>query len=295
MCRSIIDAGIGAPSHAALAMEMGYDAVLLNTAVAKAVDPVRMADAFAKAIEAGRLGLEAGLMEARDMAGPSTPVAGTPFFDLGPKFPGSVRSVGLARFYPIVPDADWLGRLVPLGVRTVQLRIKDAAAPAVRRQIAASAGGHPRVRLPAHRQRLLARGHRSAAPTLFISARTICDVPTFAAIKRARMRLGISTHSEAELERALARNPTMWRSAPIYETKLKAMPWAPQGLERVAEWRARIGTLPLVAIGGITPAAGAGRACCGSRQLGGDHRLFDRCRSRGARRELAGSAQTASN
>ena len=78
----IIDAGIGAPSHAALAMELGYDAVLLNTAVAKAADPARMAEAFASAIKAGRLGFEAGLMPPRDMAVPSTPVAGTPFFDL---------------------------------------------------------------------------------------------------------------------------------------------------------------------------------------------------------------------
>jgi thiazole synthase len=79
----IIDAGIGAPSHAALAMEMGYDGVLLNTAVAKAGDPVRMAGAFAKAIEAGRAAYESGLIGMRDMAEPSTPVAGTPFFDLG--------------------------------------------------------------------------------------------------------------------------------------------------------------------------------------------------------------------
>lgn len=80
----VIDAGVGAPSHAAAAMEMGYDAVLLNTAVAKAHDPVRMAAAFASAIEAGRQAFEAGLMEPRDMAQPSTPVAGTPFFDLPP-------------------------------------------------------------------------------------------------------------------------------------------------------------------------------------------------------------------
>lgn len=77
----IIDAGIGAPSHASEAMEMGYDAVLLNTAVAKAGDPVGMARAFAGAIEAGRIAYESGLMEMRDMAEPSTPVAGTPFFD----------------------------------------------------------------------------------------------------------------------------------------------------------------------------------------------------------------------
>ena len=78
----IIDAGIGAPSQAAEAMELGYDAVLLNTAVAKSADPVKMAQAFARAIEAGRLGFEAGLIEPRDMASPSTPVAGTPFFKI---------------------------------------------------------------------------------------------------------------------------------------------------------------------------------------------------------------------
>jgi len=78
----VVDAGIGAPSHAAQAMEMGYDAVLLNTAVAKAADPVRMATAFAQAIDAGRAAFCSGLMQSRDMAAPSTPVAGTPFFDL---------------------------------------------------------------------------------------------------------------------------------------------------------------------------------------------------------------------
>jgi thiazole synthase len=86
----IVDAGIGAPSHAAAAMEMGYDGVLLNTAVAKAGDPVQMAGAFARAIEAGRAAFEAGLMGMRDMAAPSTPVAGTPFFDLKPP----TRAVG---------------------------------------------------------------------------------------------------------------------------------------------------------------------------------------------------------
>jgi len=76
----IIDAGLGAPSHAAEALEMGFDAVLLNTAIAKAADPVAMARAFRLAVEAGRLGHEAGLMEPRDFASPSTPVVGTPFW-----------------------------------------------------------------------------------------------------------------------------------------------------------------------------------------------------------------------
>jgi thiazole synthase len=72
----VIDAGIGTPSDAARAMEMGFDAVLLNTAVARAGDPVTMGRAFARAVEAGRLGFEAGLMPRRDMARPSTPVFG---------------------------------------------------------------------------------------------------------------------------------------------------------------------------------------------------------------------------
>ena len=74
----VVDAGIGLPSHAAAAMELGYDAVLLNTAVAKAGDPVAMAQAFAGAIEAGRAAYLAGPMTARDMASPSTPVLGRP-------------------------------------------------------------------------------------------------------------------------------------------------------------------------------------------------------------------------
>jgi thiazole synthase len=76
----IVDAGLGAPSHAAEALELGFDGVLLNTAIAKADDPVAMARAFALAVEAGRLAHEAGLMPARDFASPSTPVVGTPFW-----------------------------------------------------------------------------------------------------------------------------------------------------------------------------------------------------------------------
>ena len=75
----VIDAGIGTPSHAAAAMELGYDAVLLNTAIAKAADPVVMAKAFALGVEAGRLAYKAGAMEPRDMAAPSTPVIGQAF------------------------------------------------------------------------------------------------------------------------------------------------------------------------------------------------------------------------
>ena len=73
------------------------------------------------------------------------------------------------------------------------------------------------------------------------------------ALRRAGVRLGISTHDESELERALgARARTTWRSGPIYPTLLKVMPWAPQGLARIGEWKRRVGAMPLVAIGGLT-------------------------------------------
>lgn len=75
----VVDAGLGLPSHAAAAMELGYDGVLLNTAVAKAGDPVAMAQAFAHAVKAGRLAYEADPMEPRDMAAPSTPLIGKAF------------------------------------------------------------------------------------------------------------------------------------------------------------------------------------------------------------------------
>ena len=77
----VVDAGLGRPSHAAAVLELGFDAVLLNTAVAKAGDPVAMAKAFAVAIEAGRLAYEAQPLEPRDMAVPSTPVLGMAVFE----------------------------------------------------------------------------------------------------------------------------------------------------------------------------------------------------------------------
>ncbi len=81
----IVDAGIGAPSHAVQAMEMGFDGILLNTAVAQAQDPETMARAFRHALRAGRLGFEAGAMPERDLAQPSTPTLGTPFWQQAPQ------------------------------------------------------------------------------------------------------------------------------------------------------------------------------------------------------------------
>jgi thiazole synthase len=76
----IVDAGIGKPSHAAQALELGYDGVLLNTAIAQASDPIKMAEGFKYALLAGRAAYESGAIQERDLAKPSTPTIGTPFW-----------------------------------------------------------------------------------------------------------------------------------------------------------------------------------------------------------------------
>lgn len=79
----VVDAGVGVPSHAARAMELGFDGVLLNTAVATADDPVQMARAMALAIESGRMAYESGAMFESETAQPSTPLVGRPFWQNG--------------------------------------------------------------------------------------------------------------------------------------------------------------------------------------------------------------------
>jgi thiamine-phosphate pyrophosphorylase len=162
------------------------------------------------------------------------------------------RLDGLHVFYPIVPDAAWLKRLVPLGVTTVQLRVKDAAPEAVAREIAAGLDECRR-----HGCQLIVNDYwREAlvagADFVHLGQEDLAGAD-IAALKGGGVRLGISTHSPEELATALAARPDYVALGPIYETKLKAMKWAPQGLDRVAEWRRRIGDLPLVAIGGLTP------------------------------------------
>lgn len=155
-------------------------------------------------------------------------------------------------FYPIVPDAAWLARLVPLGIRTVQLRLKDAPGEEVRRQIATSlevcARHHCQLIVNDYWREAIALG----ADYLHLGQEDLAAAD-LTAIKAKGIRFGVSTHSTEELTIALAAGPAYVALGPIYETKLKAMKWAPQGLTRVTDWRRRIGDLPLVAIGGITP------------------------------------------
>jgi thiamine-phosphate pyrophosphorylase len=153
-------------------------------------------------------------------------------------------------FYPVLPDAAWVARIASQGARFIQLRVKDMPPLAVKSEIAraleiVSAHGCQLVVNDYWREAIdLGAGFVHLGQGDLVGA----DI---AAIKAAGIRIGISTHSIAELDIAIGVDPDYVALGPIYPTKLKAMPWAPQGLDRIAEWRSKI-SCPLVAIGGIT-------------------------------------------
>lgn len=158
----------------------------------------------------------------------------------------------LAAFYPIVPDSAWAKRIVPLGVKTLQLRLKDVSGEAVRREIIDTLD----VCVP-HGCQLIVNDHwreaiSAGADYVHLGQEDLAaaDLPK---IKAAGVRFGVSTHSAEELDVALQAEPDYVALGPLFETKLKAMRWAPHGLAPIATWRARIGALPLVGIAGITP------------------------------------------
>ena len=158
--------------------------------------------------------------------------------------------ISLDPFYPIVPDTTWLSRLLPCGIRLAQLRIKDQPPSFVRAEI-----GKAVALCAEHRCQLVINDYWQeaiAAGAGFVHlGQEDLAAADLKAIRAAKLRLGVSTHSHGELDKALAAGPDYVALGPIYPTALKAMPWPPQGLPRIGEWRARI-ACPLVAIGGIT-------------------------------------------
>lgn len=163
----------------------------------------------------------------------------------------SARDIGLDVFYPIVPDCDWLRRIVPLGVRTVQLRAKDLPEAELRRQIAEGL-----EICAAHDCQLIVNDFwqlaiDAGADFIHLGQEDLADAD-LAAIKAAGLKLGVSTHSHEELDVALKARPDYVALGPVFETKLKEMPWAPQGLDRVTDWKEKVGNLPLVGIAGMT-------------------------------------------
>ncbi|UIJ71611.1 thiamine phosphate synthase [Aurantimonas sp. HBX-1] len=154
-------------------------------------------------------------------------------------------------FYLIVDDAEMAELLVPLGVKLLQLRAKDMEPgrlrDAVRRTRAVCAAHGCTLVINDHWQLAIAEG----CDFVHLGQEDLGEAD-LAAIRTAGLRLGISTHDRAELATALAAAPDYVALGPIWETKLKAMKWAPQTPAKLTRWRERIGDLPLVAIGGIT-------------------------------------------
>ena len=154
-------------------------------------------------------------------------------------------------FYLIVDSAAWIERLVPLGVKLVQLRIKDMPEATLRAEIRRAG-----LLCAAASCQLIVNDYWRIAidegcDFVHLGQEDLADADV-AAIRAAGMKLGISTHDEEELAAALAVEPDYVALGPIYPTILKQMKWVPQGLDRLSAWRQRIGTRPLVAIGGLT-------------------------------------------
>lgn len=153
------------------------------------------------------------------------------------------------RFYPVVDSVAWVARLAKLGVGTIQIRAKDlthAQAVALVREALAAAGG----------ARLVVNDYWQAAieakaQHLHLGHEDLATAD-MAAIRRAGLTLGLSTHDEAELDRAMSHDPDYVALGPIYPTTVKPMRAGPQGLARIAQWKKLIGATPLCAIGGIT-------------------------------------------
>ncbi|WP_102222880.1 thiamine phosphate synthase [Acidimangrovimonas sediminis] len=166
-------------------------------------------------------------------------------------------------FYLITATAARLERLVPQGVRLVQLRAKDLSPDALRAEAIRAQACCAR-----HGAQLILNDHWELALDLGIDfvhlGQEDLDRADLAALKRAGVRYGLSTHDHAELDRALACAPAYIALGPIYPTLLKKMKWAEQGLARVTEWRRLAGSVPLVAIGGLTPDRVAGVLAAGA-------------------------------
>jgi thiamine-phosphate pyrophosphorylase/hydroxymethylpyrimidine kinase/phosphomethylpyrimidine kinase/thiamine-phosphate diphosphorylase len=168
-------------------------------------------------------------------------------------------------FYPVVPDAAWVQRLLGWGVRTIQLRIKaaDHTPAEIEREVRAAieAGSKvpgAQVFINDHWRLALAAG----AYGVHLGQEDL-DTADIEALRQAGLRLGLSTHTPAELARAHAVQPSYLAIGPIYPTTLKVMPYEPVGLERLKDWALQAAPYPVVAIGGISLERLPGVMACG--------------------------------
>lgn len=157
----------------------------------------------------------------------------------------------LSSFYPIFDSADWIERLVPLGIKLVQLRIKDLPEDDIAQHIRRA-----QAVCRQHNCTLIINDYWQLAMSMGCDwvhlGQEDLDTADIDAIRAAGLRLGISTHDHQELKRALALSPDYVALGPVYPTILKKMKWHEQGLDRVTEWKALVGNVPLVAIGGMS-------------------------------------------
>src|SRR5437764_962152 len=154
------------------------------------------------------------------------------------------------RFYPLVDSVAWVARLAALGVGTVQLRAKNLndseALQLISDALAVTKGKPTKLVVNDYWRAAVVAGARH----LHLGQEDLVDAD-LAAIRDAGLTLGLSTHDDAELETALRAKPDYIALGPIFPTTLKSMRFAPQGIPKITEWKKRVGSLPLVAIGGI--------------------------------------------
>jgi thiamine-phosphate pyrophosphorylase len=154
------------------------------------------------------------------------------------------------RFYPVVDSVAWVARLTRLGVGTMQLRAKnlgdDDALAIVREALAVTKGTPTKLVVNDYWRAAI----EADAKHLHLGQEDLADAD-LAAIRKAGLTLGISTHDDEELAAALRAKPDYVALGPIFFTTLKSMRFAPQGIPRITEWKKRVGNIPLVAIGGI--------------------------------------------
>lgn len=171
--------------------------------------------------------------------------------------------MSLPRLYPIFDHADWLRRLLPLGVTLVQLRIKNLTGEALLDQVVQA-----QSLCRAHGATLVVNDHWQAAIDAGCEwvhlGQEDLDTADIAALRRAGLKLGLSTHDHAELDRALTHAPDYVALGPVYPTILKKMKWHEQGLDKLTEWKRLIGDIPLVAIGGMSVERAGGAYAAGA-------------------------------
>jgi thiamine-phosphate pyrophosphorylase len=154
------------------------------------------------------------------------------------------------RFYPVVDSIAWVARLTKLGVGTIQLRAKDLddadALAIVREGLAVTRGTATKLIVNDYWRAAI----EARAQHLHLGQEDLADAD-LKAIREAGLTLGVSTHDDEELATALKAKPDYIALGPIFPTTLKSMRFAPQGIPKITEWKRRVGSIPLVAIGGI--------------------------------------------